>query len=59
MDAVLAARFNMSDNNLMIKTSMFAFGGDRQVSISLVRVWPNSLSSKGMLMSTNDKIVVV
>ena len=41
MDAVLAARFGISNNNLMIKTSMFALGGDRQVSISLVRIWPN------------------
>ena len=59
MDAVLAARFEILDNNLMIKTSMFALGGDRQVSISLVRVWPNSLSSNGMLMSTKDRIVVL
>ena len=59
MDAVLAARFDISDNNLMIKTSMFALGGNRQISISLVRDWPNSLSLRGMLMSTNDKVVVL
>ena len=59
MDVVLAARFDISDNSLMIKTSMFALGGDRQVTISLIRDWPNCLSLRGMLMSTNEKIVIL
>ena len=58
MDVVLAARFDILDNNLMIKTSMLALGGDRQVTTSLIRDWPNCLSLRGMLMSTSEKIVI-